>query len=300
MESLTKIETCSNCSSHYRIPTDKHIIAACPSCRHKFEYRYGQKVEKKKKRQRIPILILLVGLGIFGIWLIGNNSQKSNTGNSPMTLNADTSPAFTPNPLYPLDTVATASPSYTNHKDTTEKLLDKLEDEISDELLDILKDMLEEIFEHIKEEAENGNWEKANEWYERATDIMKKGGKNGKTLLKLYERKLAKLKTDILSKDPNPNLLPGSELTDDNRNESSHATEYVTNGTEYTLTLYYTGPTSIIVTIAPGGKKSISLLKGLYSVVAKVSAPSIQEYYGSQTYRGLPYAVKYYITTSRY
>jgi predicted nucleic acid-binding Zn-ribbon protein len=298
MESLTKNETCSNCNALFRIPIDKHIIASCPKCGQKFEYKNGEKVTKQKKRRWVPLLIFLVALGIFGAWLIGSNSKHSKAENYTTTINTDTTATFTPTPTYPHDNLPT--PSYTSSRDTTEKLLDKLEDEITDQLLDILKDILEEIMDGIKEEAESGNWERANEWFERATDIMKKGGKNGKSLLKLYEGKLAKLKTDILSKDPNPNVLPGSELSGNPKNESSHATEYITNGTDYTLTLYYTGPTSTIVTIVPGGKKAVSLLKGSYSVVAKVSAPSVQEYYGSQTYRGFPYEVRYYITTSRY
>jgi hypothetical protein len=297
MESLTKIETCSDCSLQFRIPTDKHIIATCPKCGHKSEYKNGEKV-KKKKRRWVPILIFLLTLGLLGVWLIGGNSNGSKAEEFSTMVSTDTPATFTPNPTYPLDTFPI--PNFTTYKDTTEKLLDKLEDEIFDELLDILKDILEQIMDGIKEEAESGNWEHANEWFERATDIMKNGGKNGKSLLKLYEGKLAKLKTDILSKDLNPNVLPGSELSGDTKNEGSHATEYVTNSTEYTLTLYYTGPTSTIVTIPTGGKEAVSLRKGSYSIVAKVSAPSVQEYYGSQIYRGFPYEVKYYITTSRY
>lgn len=298
MESLTKIEMCSNCSGHYRIPTNKHVIATCPNCGYKFEYKNGKKVDKEKKRRWVPILLLLGVLGLLGIWLLSGNFKNSKTENPSTTVSTDTLPTFTPSPSYPIDTFTT--PDYTSYKDTTETLLDKLEDEILDQALDILKDLLEAIMDGIKEEAESGNWERANEWFERATDIMKNDGENGKTLLKLYEGKLAKLKTDILSKDPNPNILPGSELSDETKNEGSHATEYVTNSTAYTLTLYYTGPTSTIVSIPPGGKETVSLIKGSYSIVAKVSAPSVQEYYGSQTYRGFTYGIKYYIETSRY
>lgn len=300
MESLKKIETCSNCNSNYRIPTDKHIIVKCPKCGHHFEYRNGQKVEQKKRRRWIPILIFLVSLGLLGTWLFKSNSEKITFQNFFKVTSIDTSLVFSPISQDYIDTTLAIAPSYNSVYDTTEILINKLEDEITDTMFDILKDLIEKILDHIEKEAKNGNWERANEWFERTTYIMENGDINGKALFEIYETRLAKLKVEILSKDPNPNILPSSELTNDTRNEGGHATEYVTNATNYTLTLYYTGPTSTVITIAPGREKCISLRKGLYSIVAKVSAPSVRECYGTRYYKGLRHVVKYYITTSLY
>lgn len=48
MGNSTKTETCTNCNTQYRIPTDKHIIASCPKWGLKSEYQNGIKILKIK------------------------------------------------------------------------------------------------------------------------------------------------------------------------------------------------------------------------------------------------------------
>ena len=58
MNSSTKIESCSNCNSQYRIPTDKSILATCPNCKQKFQYKYGAKITYKKNTGRVFLKIV--------------------------------------------------------------------------------------------------------------------------------------------------------------------------------------------------------------------------------------------------
>lgn len=285
MKNLTKIETCSNCYTQYRIPIDKHIIANCPKCGYKFEYKNGKKVRSKKTWITIFFILSILGL----VWLIYYN-RKVPIGET--TITTDTT-SYTSN-------ISISNTFDQNIKkdtlDLTKKILDTLEDKILDKSPDILKDLLDQTIDRIKEDIENGRWEQANESFERATDIMKNGGKNGKSLFKRYEDKLAKLKIAILSKNPSIDVLSPSEVFGNTKKENSNATEYVTNNTEYTLTLYYTGLTNKIITIPAGKTEVIILQKGSYSIIAKVSTPLVKETYRSQVYRGFSYRISYIIS----
>lgn len=287
MEENKILITCPECGRQMRIPSDKHIKFSCPQCNLEHEYKNGVKYTPLRKRWRVPVLIILLSVVAVSLWGIFRNSDDDYQVKFYGEIKNQDTPSTTP----VLDTIPAQyePPS----KDKTEQLLSELEQEILEEGLDILKDIVESILDDINEEADNGSWEKANEWYERASETMRKGGKKGEKLLEIYEGRLAKTKTNILSKNPNPNKLPDSELLADNKKEGAYATDYVKNNTRYVLTLFYSGPTAKRVIFQPGEKKSVSLLKGFYSIVAKVSAPGISEYYRTQLYQGYSYSGVY-------
>ena len=78
----------------------------------------------------------------------------------------------------------------------------------------------------------------------------------------------------------------------------TYTTISVTNNTQYTLTLLYSGIESRRVVIKARGTKNIRLKSGSYRIVASVDTGNVQNFAGSETLTGGSYQVSYYITTS--
>jgi hypothetical protein len=170
-------------------------------------------------------------------------------------------------------------------------------DQLQDFAKDLSQDLLENLLEKMLEEAENGDWKQANRWYEKTAETIKEKGWKGKNLLQQNEPKMAAAKSYIISMDPNKNDLPDSEVIPGDQVEKGFATDKIENGTQYTLTLYYNGPTTKIIDILPGQSVKIRLGKGAYSIVAKVNDTSVKEFYGTQIYKGFDYSCRFYIRT---
>lgn len=313
MEESKKIINCPQCENKIRIPSDKHIRFLCPHCSNKFEYKNGEQIinqdcndfieppktslkqpalEKKFWRtSRLVILFLsIVFLGLIIYWMIPRQPKSLLDQIDTSSVNQSSNTAQN------LDTF-TISEKYPDYNIVKYSDKDSLiKEKLKDFLQDLSENILEELFDAMTEEAENGQWEKANEWYEKTTQTMEQSGKKGKDLLKKYEGKLALIKNKIISQNPDKNDLPNSELTDGNEIEGETATEEIRNETIFALTLYYTGQVSKIVTIPPNGFMQVKLPKGTYNIVAKVSAPLVDEYYGTRTYGGFHYANRYYLS----
>jgi hypothetical protein len=58
----------------------------------------------------------------------------------------------------------------------------------------------------------------------------------------------------------------------------------VENGTEYTLSVFFSGPATQKVDLLPGASQVVRLPPGKYEVAARVSDPSVIPYYGEQDY----------------
>lgn len=319
MEVPKKITKCLKCGNEIRFPAQGHIHFMCPHCNNRFEYNNGEPVitevikkptdpektspkkgvEKKSKRQSsiLIILLLLAFVGLVIYLLIPRNSISDSQGSSTPTVTTETDSIAAPITYSPLDTSppfnVTRGVTYTDHSDVDSLLEEKLKDFAKD----LGKHLLEELMKEMEKDTENGQWEKANDLFERTVDAMKKGEKKGKDLMKKNEAKLAKLKNDIIKQNPNKNELPDSKASDESGAEKNKATDGVMNNTPYSLTLYYTGPVSRIVTIPPGAVSNVKLPKGTYRIVAKVDNPNVREYYGTQTFGGYDYSVEYYIQT---
>lgn len=74
----------------------------------------------------------------------------------------------------------------------------------------------------------------------------------------------------------------------------------VSNDTQYTLTLLYSGPDSKRLVLSPRSSGSVRLPNGTYRVAASVAATNVRSYAGTETLSGGGYDVSYYISSSRY
>ncbi len=93
-------------------------------------------------------------------------------------------------------------------------------------------------------------------------------------------------------------VLPPAQRNSYNRSSSSMTAVDVENGTGYTLTVYYSGPTSRSLKLAPGASGSLSLQPGSYRVAASVSARNVRNYAGSDNLQGGSFEQKFYIQTT--
>lgn len=74
----------------------------------------------------------------------------------------------------------------------------------------------------------------------------------------------------------------------------------VTNGTNYTLTLLYSGQHSDRLELKAHQTKTLTLPNGSYRVSARVDASRVRPFVGNETMDGGHYEVRYYIQTTRY
>ena len=92
--------------------------------------------------------------------------------------------------------------------------------------------------------------------------------------------------------------LPGMDKT--SYSSSGRNTISVSNDTQYTLTLLYSGPDSKRLVLYPRSSGTVSLPNGTYRVAASVAASNVRSYAGTETLTGGSYDVSYYISTSRF
>lgn len=111
----------------------------------------------------------------------------------------------------------------------------------------------------------------------------------------LCEKKLINLKVDQMF-DGKHGTLPNMTQTGYGGGYSSYIT--VTNSTEYTLTLLYSGPDTKRLVIPAGGTSSIRLSNGHYRIAAYSSGTGVGSFTGTETLDGGEYCAEYYIQTS--
>jgi hypothetical protein len=70
----------------------------------------------------------------------------------------------------------------------------------------------------------------------------------------------------------------------------------VQNSTAYELTVFYDGPVSMRMTLAPSASQTIDLAPGAFHVAGRVSASNVLPFYGEETYAGsASYSESFYI-----
>ena len=92
--------------------------------------------------------------------------------------------------------------------------------------------------------------------------------------------------------------LPGMDRT--SYSSSGNNTITVSNDTQYTLTLLYSGPDSKRLVLSPRTSGKVRSPNGTYRVAASVAAANVRSYAGTETLAGGGYDVSYYISTSRF
>ena len=78
----------------------------------------------------------------------------------------------------------------------------------------------------------------------------------------------------------------------------STSTISVTNDTQYTLTLLYSGPSSKRLVLSPHATQSLTLTNGSYHIAASVNSAGVRPYAGTETLSGGGYDISYYISSS--
>jgi TonB family protein len=70
----------------------------------------------------------------------------------------------------------------------------------------------------------------------------------------------------------------------------------VKNSTPYELSVFYDGPVSKKLTLAPGTSQTLDLVPGAFHVAGRVSAANVLPFYGEETYAGsASYSATFYI-----
>lgn len=128
--------------------------------------------------------------------------------------------------------------------------------------------------------------------YNRYLELFPKGAH-----AKAADKKVIDLSvTNIFAGDHG--TLPGMDRTSYSSSGSNIIT--VSNDTQYTLTLLYSGPDSKRLVLSPRSSGSVRLPNGTYRVAASVAATNVRSYAGTETLSGGGYDVSYYISSSRY
>ena len=128
--------------------------------------------------------------------------------------------------------------------------------------------------------------------YNRYLELFPKGAH-----AKAADKKVIDLSvTNIFAGDHG--TLPGMDRTSYSSSGSNIIT--VSNDTQYTLTLLYSGPDSKRLVLSPHSSGSVRLPNGTYRVAASVAATNVRSYAGTETLSGGGYDVSYYISSSRY
>jgi hypothetical protein len=77
---------------------------------------------------------------------------------------------------------------------------------------------------------------------------------------------------------------------------SGRTTMTVQNSTAYELSVFFKGPVSKKLTLAPGASQDVDLAPGTFQVAGRVAAANVLPFYGEETYAGsASYSVKFYI-----
>jgi hypothetical protein len=91
--------------------------------------------------------------------------------------------------------------------------------------------------------------------------------------------------------------IPESQISGAINN--SESTIVIKNDTKYTLTLRYSGPDIIKISISPYKNQSIKLKSGVYKVAVSVNASDVRNFAGSENLHG-EYSSNYYLSTFSY
>jgi hypothetical protein len=77
---------------------------------------------------------------------------------------------------------------------------------------------------------------------------------------------------------------------------SGRTTMTVKNSTAYELSVFFDGPVSTKLTLAPGGSQDVDLAAGGFHVAGRVAAPNVLPFYGEEAYAGSArYSMTFYI-----
>lgn len=106
--------------------------------------------------------------------------------------------------------------------------------------------------------------------------------------------KIIQAEIDEISRQSNVSSLPSSYRT--GGGYSSTSVVKISNNTQYTLIVRYSGPQVASISIPSYGTRSISLLSGYYKIAATAGSVSCA---GNENLSG-DYSSTYYITTTRY
>src|SRR5450759_4812608 len=77
---------------------------------------------------------------------------------------------------------------------------------------------------------------------------------------------------------------------------SGRTTMTVKNSTAYELSVFFDGPVSQKLTLAPGSSQDLDLAPGTFRVGGRIAAAHVLPFYGEETYSGSTrYSVEFYI-----
>ena len=124
--------------------------------------------------------------------------------------------------------------------------------------------------------------------YQKYLSMYPKGNHKKQADKKIIDLEVA----DIYAGDHG--TLPSSERLSAGTGSTSRIT--IKNGTDRTLTILYSGPSSQRIVLSPNETKSVILSNGSYHVAA--SAYGVRSYAGTEVLRGGEYSSDYYIQTS--
>lgn len=155
---------------------------------------------------------------------------------------------------------------------------------------------LEEMEKAMKERdwnSEDTAWKKActldtKEAYQKYIAMYPYGPHRGQA-----DKRMIDLSVDDVFKGSH-GKLPGMNHVEKD-DDSPTSTICVENATDQILTVYYSGPDSRSVRIAPRSKSSVTLRNGYYRIAASVTSPNVRPYAGSENFGGGRYEVGYCI-----
>jgi hypothetical protein len=101
---------------------------------------------------------------------------------------------------------------------------------------------------------------------------------------------------DKIRSGPHTSMPPAQRSTASDAGISGRTTMTVQNSTAYELSVFFKGPVSKKLTLAPGASQDVDLAPGTFRVAGRVAAANVLPFYGEETYAGSArYSVKFYI-----
>ena len=92
--------------------------------------------------------------------------------------------------------------------------------------------------------------------------------------------------------------MPSAQLSSERPAVPGRTMMTVQNSTAYQLSVFYDGPASNSLSLAPGETRNLELMPGAYHVAGRVSASDVLPFYGEETYASsASYSVTFYIST---
>lgn len=95
---------------------------------------------------------------------------------------------------------------------------------------------------------------------------------------------------------PHTSMPHAQRSTASDAGTSGRTTMTVQNSTAYELSVFFKGPVSKKLTLAPGASQDVDLEPGTFEVGGRVAAANVLPFYGEETYAGsASYSLKFYI-----